>query len=92
MNLDNCKYCRLSPVDLHHLLPRSDFPTLTYHPENVVPLCIQTHGLITRKKWSSDLREKYVSAIRMWRAADEGKKADVFNQVMDELITASMAI
>ena len=33
-----CRYCGRKPVDLHHLLLRSEYPELTYDPDNVVPL------------------------------------------------------
>lgn len=82
--LDHCKYCGLSPVDLHHLLPRSDYPSLIYHAENVIPLCIQVHGLITRKHWSKEQRGKYESAISKWHKAKERRKSSVFDEVMNE--------
>lgn len=85
IHFDRCKYCGLSPVDLHHLLPRSDFPTLIYHSENVIPLCLQIHGLITRNNWNHEQRTMYEAAIAKWKTAPEGKKVRVFDGIMKDL-------
>ena len=83
--LNRCKYCGIQPVDLHHLLPRNEYPSLTYHPENVIPLCVQIHGLITRKKLAKEQLKKYQSAIKKWRFTKDGRKTAVFDGVMKEL-------
>lgn len=82
---DRCRYCGLAPVDLHHLLPRSDYPELTFSQENVVPLCIQIHGLISRNQLSYDRSRQYKSAIIRWRKAAEGTKVSHFDQIMIDL-------
>jgi hypothetical protein len=73
-------------VDLHHLLPRKDFPQFTYHPENVVALNPQVHSLITRKKWSEKAGKEYEGAIRAWQEAPEGQKLQVFDNIMRDLV------
>ena len=90
-SLDRCAYTNSIPVDLHHLLPRKDFPQFTYHPENVVALNPQVHSLITRKKWSEKSEEKYEDAIRRWQEAPEGRKLQVFDDVMKELVLETFA-
>jgi hypothetical protein len=83
--LDKCKYCGLKPVDLHHLLPRKEYPSLAYHEENVIPLCIQIHGLITRKNLEEEQHEMYQAAIKKWHLAKDGRRTAVFDGVMKEL-------
>ena len=83
--LDRCKYCGIKPVDLHHLLPRKEYPSLTYHPENVIPLCIQIHGLITRNNLEEEQSKKYQSAIKKWHLAKDGRKTTVFDDIIKEL-------
>jgi hypothetical protein len=83
--LDRCKYCGIKPVDLHHLLPRKEYPSLTYHPENVIPLCIQIHGLITRNNLEEDQRINYQSAIKKWHLAKDGRKTTVFDDIMKDI-------
>jgi hypothetical protein len=85
-SLDRCEYSNSIPVDLHHLLPRKDFPQFTYHPENVVALNPQVHSLITRKKWSEKAGKEYEGAIRAWQEAPEGQKLQVFDNIMRDLV------
>jgi len=83
--IDRCRYCGLCPVDLHHLLPRSDYPDLTFHEENVVPLCIQIHGLITRNQLNRTLAGMYASATKKWHRARDGQRATAFDEVMRQV-------
>jgi len=77
---DKCKYCSLSPVDLHHLVSRQKYPEHMYNVENVIPLCLQVHGCITRKKISNSLSEKYNKCISKWLRR---RNANVFYDVMN---------
>ena len=70
-NTDACEYCALSPVDLHHLLPRKSRPDLIYDSENVVPLCVNVHQRITRGKWTDDEVQAYNKAQREWLIASK---------------------
>ena len=80
--LETCCYCERSPVDLHHLIERSADPTLTFHAENVVPLCTQAHALISRNKMSDSAKRMYSEARLAWRKAPNGHKASCFDKVM----------
>jgi len=85
MKLSTCNYCDRAPVDLHHLLPRSDYPRLMYELENVVPLCTMVHSIISRNTWSDDEKSLYGKAIRDWKTAKSGSKKDAFLDVMSIL-------
>lgn len=41
-----CANCQSQPIEIHHLIPRSNFhpsnPT-THHPDNLLPLCHPCH-------------------------------------------------
>ena len=80
--LETCCYCERSPVDLHHLIERSADPTLTFHAENVVPLCTQAHALISRNRMSDSAKQMYNEARLAWRKAPIGHKATCFDKVM----------
>lgn len=82
---DRCLYTDTYPCDLHHLLPRSRYSELIYHPENVVPLCPTIHSLITRKKWSKNAESEYLQAMVDWQKAEDGQRIDTFNKVMNLL-------
>jgi hypothetical protein len=84
-NLNKCRYCSRTPVDLHHLLSREEYSELIYDAENVVPLCTLVHSAITRNKISHDSAEKLRNAVSAWIAAKRSRKLDVFNEVMHEL-------
>lgn len=84
-NYKRCVYCNLSPVDLHHLLPRNEYPDLTYCEENIVPLCVQVHGLISRNYLNENQKGRYSKAIENWSMAAEGEKTQEFNIIMEEL-------
>lgn len=84
--LGRCLYTNTVPVDLHHLLPRKDYPELTYHKENIVPLNPQVHSLISRKKWSRQAEEMYAKATKEWLKAPEGEKIQTFDTVMNLLV------
>ncbi len=85
-NLDSCEYCGLSPVDLHHLLPRDDHPSLIYDGNNVVPLCVNVHQRITRKCWTSKEKRAYNDASKLWlRSSARECRRDVFKSVMEQI-------
>jgi len=82
LNLSRCRYTDTYPVDLHHLLGRSEYPEFIYHKENVVPINTQIHAFITRKKWGSDTEKKYLKAQRAWIDSPSGHKIEVFDKIM----------
>ena len=83
---DSCEYCGLSPVDLHHLLPRKEYPNLIYDGENVVPLCANVHQRITRGSWSNDERLAYDNASRDWLRHSERKcRRHLFKGAMESI-------
>lgn len=84
--LNRCLYTDTVPVDLHHLLARKDYPDLTYHKENVVPLNPQVHSLISRKEWSSQAEKMYAHATKEWLKAPAGEKIQTFDNVMKRLV------
>lgn len=81
-----CYYTNSIPSDLHHLLPRSEFPELIYDPENVIPLNTAIHAFITRGKWDESLREEYSDAKEQWLNAEKGGKIKCFQLVMQKII------
>jgi hypothetical protein len=80
-----CLYTNTIPADLHHLLSRRDYPELTYHPENVVPISPALHALITRKKWSETTERDYRLAQQDWLNADDGQRINCFDKVMSTI-------
>lgn len=86
--LDACEYCGLRPVDLHHLLPRDRYPTLIYEAENVVPLCVQVHGYITRGNWTSEEARDYQKCVKAWFKAKPGPgRRNIFRPIMGDIHT-----
>ena len=83
-DFSKCIYCEISPVDLHHLLPRSEFANLIFHEQNVVPLCLQVHSRITRNLWNEQERDLYKLAINKWLSSKSPSK-EIFNGVMSLL-------
>jgi hypothetical protein len=81
--LQTCRYCKRKPVDLHHLIERRTDPSLTYHEENVVPLCTQAHALITRNALSPKAQELYNEARLAWRKAPAGQKTSCFDEALE---------
>ena len=79
---DRCRYCRRQPVDLHHLLPRSEYPEFVNDPENVVPVCVQVHAAITRNSLGDECQRAYSSAQKAWLKARSGDRAAQFDEVM----------
>ena len=77
-----CRYCRRRPVDLHHLLPRAEYPEFANDPENVVPLCVQVHAAITRNALGDEIQRAYSSAQKAWLRARSGDRTDQFSEVM----------
>jgi len=77
--LTRCFLTNSIPTGLHHLLPRKDYPELTYHPENVVAISPAIHAFITRKSWSKETETVYMKAITDWIKANEGEKITCFN-------------
>lgn len=77
-----CRYCRRRPVDLHHLLPRSEYPEFANDPKNVVPLCVQVHAAITRNTLSDEFRRAYSSAQKAWLRTRSGDRTAQFNEAM----------
>jgi len=82
IDFSKCIYTNTSPVDLHHLLERSQFPEFIYHSENVVPISVQMHAYITRGNWTQEIKEKYLLAQKKWINASEGGKINSFKEVM----------
>lgn len=80
-----CIYKKSKPVDLHHLLERSNFPEYLYHRENVVPISPQLHAYITRKKWTEEIKTEYLRAQQKWIDAPSGQKVGVFDEVMQKI-------
>jgi hypothetical protein len=79
----SCAYCPVRPIDLHHLLPRHDYPSLAYDSDNVVPLCIQAHAYISRKHLSTAESSGYSQAVRAWLRARPGSERQLaFRPVM----------
>lgn len=81
--LESCRYCKRSPVDLHHLIERRTDPSLAYHEENVVPLCTQAHALISRDALSAKAKELYNEARIAWRKAPSGQKISCFDEALE---------
>lgn len=79
---NKCCYCGRSPVDLHHLLPRSKYPEFVHDVENVVPVCVQVHAAITRRTLDDNFRQAYSRAQTAWLRADPYGRAAQFNEVM----------
>ena len=82
INWDQCRYCRRRPVDLHHLLPRSEYPELAHDVENVVPVCVQVHAAITRQTLDDNFRQAYSKAQKAWLKAGPGDRTVGFDEVM----------
>ena len=82
LDLDHCHYCMRRPVDLHHLLPRSEYPELTDDPNNVVPVCVQVHAAITRNTLGDGFRRAYFDAQKAWLNARPRNRTDQFAKVM----------
>ncbi len=80
-----CRYCKATPIDLHHLIPRSENSSLIYDPENVVELCCQAHQFIERKmSGDKKLERKYDLAKKEWQNKEQ-QKAEAFDDVMKEV-------
>ena len=83
-NDTNCRYCRLSPVDLHHLLPRRQYPQYLYERTNVVPLCLPVHGAITRRKLPDEIMNEYNCMVRKWlRSREESTFDGIMREIHD---------
>lgn len=81
--LDRCEYCGLQPVDLHHLVFRHMHPELAYVDDNVVPLCVQAHGYVTRRLWSPTEEALYDQSVARWLgASDRTPRRVLFREVM----------
>jgi hypothetical protein len=76
---EKCCICGLRPVDLHHLLPRSQYPALAYEQQNVLPLCVQVHQYITRRLWTPAEQQTYVGTYKRWLRE---KRSDVFDSAL----------
>jgi hypothetical protein len=79
-----CKYCSLSPTDLHHLLPRNEYENFIYHEQNVIPLCVQVHGRVTRNKWNEKEKDLYKKAIYEWLKSPNEDAFDVVMELLHE--------
>ena len=77
-----CRYCGRHPVDLHHLLPRSEYRELANDPENVVPICVQVHAAITRNTLGNEFCRAYIKAQKAWLRACRGDRGGHFDEVM----------
>jgi hypothetical protein len=84
-SFDTCDYCRLRPVDLHHLVPRATKASLAYASDNVVSLCVQVHGYITRRYWTPDEAARYQAAVKKSLLVASGSQPAVFREVMEIL-------
>ncbi len=83
--LDECRYCRRKPVDLHHLLSRDSYPELTFNMENVVPLCTLVHSAITRKALSQPSSAMIDAAEKNWKKAQPGERTASFDAAMQQI-------
>lgn len=83
--LTRCFLTNSIPTDLHHLLPRKDYPELTYHPENVVAISPAIHAFITRRSWSKETEDLYIKAINDWIKAKEGEKIECFSSAFSSI-------
>ena len=83
--LDRCHYCDRKPVDLHHLLPRNEYPELVFESENVVPLCTLVHNAITRNGISCDCAGEFTAAASEWKSAEKGERLQTFDGAMHRL-------
>jgi hypothetical protein len=81
LDLEKCAFCNAPRPDLHHLLFRSEYPELTYHRENIVPLCSTSHNAITRNR-DPILNAVYRDCVAKWKAAAEGEKINVFSDIL----------
>lgn len=79
---DQCHYCGRRPVDLHHLLQRSEYPEYVNDPKNVVPVCVQVHAAITRNTLGDEFRSAYFTAQEAWLKARPDDRTAQFNEVM----------
>lgn len=79
--LSVCQYCGRKPVDLHHLLERSEYPELIYEDDNVVPLCTLVHSAITRNVISVESARQLIRAAEQWKTSKDGRLA-TFDNVM----------
>ncbi|MDC0857490.1 hypothetical protein OAP83_02110 [Rickettsiales bacterium] len=86
LQLNKCRYTNTSPVDLHHLLNRSEYPEYTYHSENIVAINPHLHAYITRRSWSEQLENIYNKAQQEWLLQPNGKKTKVFDNVFKQII------
>lgn len=85
-HIDACEYCGLRPVDLHHLVPRHEQPTLTYDPDNIVALCVQVHGYISRRHWTPSEDAAYRQATQAFLRENSGQhRSAAFAAVMQTL-------
>ena len=88
----HCHFCNAPNPDFHHLLQRAVYPELTYHPENLIPLCSTSHNAITRNK-NLRLASSYRQCIEHWKSAPEGSKVEVFYELLHrfhDLATGSL--
>ena len=79
---DRCHYCGRRPVDLHHLLQRSEYPEYANDPKSVVPVCVQVHAAITRNTLGDEFRKAYSTAQKAWLKARPGDRTAQFEEVM----------
>ena len=84
--MQQCRYCGLSPIDSHHLLPQKEFPEYRYHEENVVPLCVNVHTFITRGKWDKNQEISYRSQFKNWLGEPSIKKFDDIMRRFHEVV------
>lgn len=85
LQLESCKYCSRSPVDLHHLLGKSENPDLINSPTNIVPLCTMIHSIITRKHWKDNEESLYEEAISLFKKDATKNPSKNFDEIMDIL-------
>jgi hypothetical protein len=86
LKLDKCMFCGRPHPELHHLLPQRDYPSYVYHPENIVPLCADSHSLITHMSARAEhLDAAYRSSIKNWLEAKAGEKAQCFHGVLADI-------
>tara|TARA_Y100000589_G_C27118921_1_gene615525 strand:- start:224 stop:1300 length:1077 start_codon:yes stop_codon:yes gene_type:complete len=88
MNTTKCLYTNSIPTELHHLLPRAEYPELIYDEENVVTITPSIHAFITRGKWDKSLKKEYLDCQQKWLQAPKGLKKKCFDEVMEKIIDA----
>ncbi len=82
----HCFYCNRTNYDIHHLLDRSESPEFEVERENMVPLCVHIHDLITRRspKLTAAENAEYDRLVKQWKSERKRSLFDAFFQKLHE--------